>query len=314
MKKLLVMLVVAALAAPLYAEGEVLFVATDNLDGTCTVTFDANDLEEVNPVAMAIEIDVDGTDAYDLITAVSGIDGFYDIYMDHAYEDPCNYEYGDGNPIADPAAAGTVELPLHEFCISMGGLGGAEEPLNEAPDNGIAFILEAGNADDPCIPVTGVIRVNALRGGVIGDDTEAMRTNLEIPFSISKIIGDCYPEGSPGYDDWKNVLGEPQCWCLRYHCLGDTDGVFEGKAGAATRRYVVLADLKVLGNAWQKAQSDLAGDMICSDFDGLFEGKEGPLMRRIVLGDLKILGNAWQKEVQDSYFNPSCPGTEMPNG
>ncbi|MHC4913580.1 MAG: hypothetical protein ACYTE5_11380, partial [Planctomycetota bacterium] len=168
MKKLILTLVVLALMAPAYA---IDFTATDNGDGTCTVTFDAGVEPNLPPVAMALEIDVTGSDPCHVITAVDTIDPFFDIYMDWAFEmesDPCTpgYSYGVGNPIAKLAQAGKATLPLHDFAISMGGLGGPAKPLDDPCLSGTAFVLHAGNLADPCVPVTGFIRLNALRGGV----------------------------------------------------------------------------------------------------------------------------------------------------
>ena len=198
MKKLMLILIVAAISAPLYAAGGITFTATD-ADGVCTVSISGVD-PCIPPVAMALNIEVDGADPCDAITAVSGIDSFFDIYMDYAYDDPCTYGYGDGNPIADPCAAGSATLPSHHFCISMGGLGGATDPDEKSPPtSGTVFVLEAGNQTDPCSPVTGTISLNALRGGVIGTDTEAMTTNLSIPFTITA-SGMQYPACDGDFD------------------------------------------------------------------------------------------------------------------
>jgi len=40
---LLSILIVFATASQLYAQGQVTFIATDNMDGTCTITFDGKD-------------------------------------------------------------------------------------------------------------------------------------------------------------------------------------------------------------------------------------------------------------------------------
>ena len=158
----MLILMVAAISAPLYAAGGIDFVATNNEDGTCTVSFTATD-PCIPPVAMGLNIDVDGDDPCDLITAVSGMDSFFQIFMDYAYNDPCNYVYGAGDPVADPCAAGPASLPSHHFCVSMGGLGGETDPeAIPVPDNGTAFVLTAGNLTDPCVSVTGHIKINAL--------------------------------------------------------------------------------------------------------------------------------------------------------
>ena len=305
MKKLMLMLMVLAMAAPLYAAGEVTFVATDNEDGTCTITFDANDIFDIQPVAMGIDVKVNGSDPCHLITAVSGIDSFFDIFMDAAYEiqsDPCDpcypYDYGEGDAIADPCGPGTADLPSHNFTVSMGGLGGESGELDSAPDNGTAFVLTAGNTKDPCNPVTGHIKINARRGGVIGNDTEPMVTNLHLPFTITYNITDCMKDTHPGYDLWVE-LDKPDCWCYSTQCKGNIDGLYEITGTVA----VFMGDLPTfLANFGQQFVTTEPG--ICANLDHLLE-ITGTVP--VFMGDLPIfLANFGQQFIGDcdaTHFN-----------
>jgi hypothetical protein len=312
MKKLILMLVILAMAAPLYAAGRVQFYATDNEDGTCTITFDANDVMGIEPVAMGLDVKVNGSDPSHAITAVSGMDSFFDIFMDYAYDDPCSYTYGAGHPVADPNAAGSASLPSHHFCVSMGGLGGAAEPLDPAPDNGVAFVLTAGNLTAPGSPVTGHIKISALRGGVIGKDTGPMETNLvpvHLPFTIST-NGECYPSDAPGYATWL-AMGSPDCWCYQYNCRGDTDGL--GTGIAAGKKWVVGPDLTLLANSLFKRQDDvtLPANYQCANFDrvgtGIAAGKKW-----VTGGDLGILAAGLFKRQDDVHFTTICPINDPP--
>ncbi|MCK4999831.1 MAG: hypothetical protein KAS23_09855 [Anaerohalosphaera sp.] len=167
MKKLLVMLVVMAIVAPVFA-ADVDFVATNNENGTCTVTYTAS----VGTIrGMALNIDATAP-----LTAVA-VDSFFDVFMDAAYMNPGAYTLGAGTPIADQNAAGEIVLPQSSFCISMGNLEGAVG-VNE-------FVL---SCDVDC---TGTININTLRGGVVNTDGVAMTTNLEIPFTITVDSGIC---------------------------------------------------------------------------------------------------------------------------
>ena len=75
MKK--VLLVLAALAvAPLCVAGSVNLVATDNSNGTCTITYVTT--AGPNPVAMALDVDVSTGGP---ITAVDVSASFFDIFM-----------------------------------------------------------------------------------------------------------------------------------------------------------------------------------------------------------------------------------------
>ena len=317
MKKLLLILVIVAMAAPLYAAGRVQFYATDNGNGTCSITFDANDVIGVVPVAMGLDVKVNGSDPCHAITAVSGMDSFFEIFMDHAYDDPCAYTYGAGDPVADPCAAGKASLPSHHFCVSMGGLGGETDPCEKAaPDNGVAFVLTAGNLQvgpDPCNPdqVTGHIKINALRGGVIGKDTDPMETNLvpvHLPFTITPQLK-CYPSDAPGYQTWLDY-GEPDCWCYQFNCRGDTDDTGTGRGD--NKMWVVLADLTLLGQCLSKPESDptLPSNYQCANFDRVGTGR-GVNKMWVVLGDLTILGGGLSKPVSDAHFSDPgniCPG------
>jgi hypothetical protein len=312
MKKLILMLVILAMAAPLYAAGRVQFYATDNEDGTCTITFDANDVMGIEPVAMGLDVKVNGSDPSHAITAVSGMDSFFDIFMDYAYDDPCSYTYGAGHPVADPNAAGSASLPSHHFCVSMGGLGGESGTLDPAPDNGVAFVLTAGNLTDPGSPVTGHIKISALRGGVIGKDTGPMETNLvpvHLPFTIST-NGECYPSDAPGYATWL-AMGSPDCWCYKYNCKGDTDNI--GTGLNLNKKWVVLADLQLLGASLAKPVSDptLPANYQCANFDRVGTGLN--LNKKwVVLGDLQILGGGLAKPVSDPHFATPCPINDPP--
>jgi hypothetical protein len=312
MKKLILTLIVLALAVPL-VQAEVNFVATDNGDGTCTVTFDANDLLDVQVVAMGLDITVDGADPDDAITAVGGIDSFFDIFMDAAYDmesDPCTpgYTYGaGGDPIAKVAEAGKDTLPSLSFCISMGGLGGDVEPLVPAPDNGTAFVLHAGNAAPGAPSVTGTISINALRGGVVGTDTEAMDTNLSIPFAIT-ITPECYA-GQPDYQMWKD-WGSPECWCIPRQCHGDAEGTQEGSPFGGYY-YVGVNDLNLLAAAYLVKESPKGPGIatitngICADFDHVQEGSPFGGYYRVGVGDLNILAANYL--VKEAPKGPGVP-------
>lgn len=160
MKKLLVMLVVMAIAAPVFA-ADVDFAAVDNENGTCTITYTVN---AGTIRGMALNVDADAA-----IDAVA-VDSFFDVFMDAAYMDPANYALGDGTPVAAQDAAGEVALSAN-FCLSMGNLEGV------ATTNTIV-LTKAGGA-------TGSIDINPLRGGVVNTDGAAMTTNLPIDFVIT---------------------------------------------------------------------------------------------------------------------------------
>ena len=333
MKKLMLILMVLGMAAPLYAAGRIQFSVTDNGNGSCTIVYDANSTFDIAPVAMGLTVKVTGGNPIKSVALEDETD-FMEIYMDAAYsmEDPCgdpctSYAYGTGTPIADPCGPGEVDLVTHgnHFVLSFGGLGG-ELAKTKAPPMSGTITLYADTQEAPAVAgdtVTGTIKLDARRGGVIGEDGEPMETNLDDPakagpmgFTISECFRsdhinqvDVSPQfGNPDHPQWV-VAGKPVCWCLQYQCRGDTDGLYEGKP--ATAKYVVLDDLKTLGSAWQLAITDQAyidnqaqsveTNFACADFDHYYEGKPAGA-KRVTLPDLQVLGAGWQLIVTDVHF------------
>jgi hypothetical protein len=194
MKKLLVMIVVMAIAAPLFA-ADVDFAAVDNQNGTCTVTYTVN-AGTIRGMALNVDADAALTDV--------AVDSFFDVFMDAAYMDPGAYTLGAGTPIADQAAAGEVAVSA-SFCISMGNLEGV------ATANTIVL------SGPDC---TGTIDINTLRGAVVNTDGVAMTTNLPINFTITTVggcacLGDIAsansigaPDGQVDTGDLQNLVGK----------------------------------------------------------------------------------------------------------
>ncbi len=318
MKKLILILVVVAMAAPAVA-GTVNFAATDNGNGTCTITYYVTG-GVVAPVALGVTVEVT---AGNPIKAVTDMDEFFEIFMDDAYDmelDPCDsYVYGAGDPVADPCGPGGKDLPASKFVISMGGLGGPTKPPTKFPKIGskkdpvVLAILHSDTQPPLGGTTSGIITVDALRGGVIDEDGEVMDPNgpdapggdLQLPFTISE----CYQSDWANYTVWKEApVGKPYCWCYQYNCRGDTDNIGTGLGDR--KKWVVLADLQLLGSAWGKRQDDvtLPANYQCANFDRLGTGLDDR-KKWVVLGDLQILGGGWGKRQDDTYFadNP-CPG------
>ena len=150
-----------AITVPIFA-ADVDFAATDNGDGTCTITYTVN-AGTISGMALNVDSDVALTSAE--------VDSFFDVFLDAAYMDPANYVLGAGTPIADQDAAGELALPLSSFCLSVGNL----EGVATADE----IVLSGADA------TTGTLDINTLRGGVVNTDSVAMTTNLPISFSIT---------------------------------------------------------------------------------------------------------------------------------
>ncbi len=304
MKKGLVILVVLAFAAPLYAD--VTFgPAVDNQDGTCSIPWSSDDLPIV---AMGLDVDVTGDD--DIGDLAYG--SFFDIFMDQAYDEEAGdgYTYGEdkGNgPVARQDQPGQLALPQTNFCISMGGLGGASEPLDD-PCMAGTIVLTA----DPCNS-SGTLSENALRGGVIDENGAQVTTNLPIPFGITTFVPptDCmaamdvdtnFPAVYAMFLKAEAYfgVGNVDCWCDEYNCQGDANGGFAGVDTDGKRKWVTLPDLTVLSAGWGKKESVMPGGSplpICADSDRSFAGVDTNGKRKwVTLPDLTILSASWGKK------------------
>ena len=295
MRKVFLVLLTLALAAPLYA-GTITFTATDNQDGTCTISYSTTDAV---PVAMALNVDVDGG----LITDIA-VDSFFDIYIDAAYDLGGTYTYGASTPIAEQDVAGKANLPLAAFCISMVGLGGEAEPLEVAPSSGSIILVFSG---PNC---TGTISANTLRTGqggtgVIDVNGDAMTTNL--PLAFTNIEEEyCYlGHGQTDEQEWIE-RGRPACWCYPRQCYGDVDNV-EEIVEPFDQYWVWNLDVGVLVAGYgQKYNGDPATQpWICADFDHLEEFVEPFDYFRVFNDDVTIFVT-WYGQ----YGMPTdcCPG------
>lgn len=87
----------------------------------------------------------------------------------------------------------------------------------------------------------------------------------------------CLSSNAPEYNDWVN-WGEPDCWCYKRQCRGDSDGT---KIGL----WVYTSDLNLLKSSYGKTDTQLRGisNGICADFDHAKTGF------RVYTSDLNIL-------------------------
>ena len=281
MKKVICLLMIFALSGALYA-ADVNFGVVQQVD-PAKVKISYGVVTGNTPTGIALKVSINNGVK---ITGSEAQSANFNVNPDFAYEDPCNYTVGLGHPLAEPCAPGVAPLPSSEVSICMG----IVDPCDShgpAADDIITLTL------DPCgaIVATLTLSEDAYRGGVVGSP---LNTNLPIDIPIAFEVCD-FPTGHDDYAAWQ-AAGSPFCWCYTRQCHGDTDGVFEGKDVDGQRRYVVLADLTLLGAAWQKVD-DLTWNTAwqCANSDHGFEGKDLDGQRRYVtLPDLNILGGTWQ--------------------
>ena len=325
MKKSLILLFTFFLAVPLYAD-----TITFSSPSPGVIYYEATG--SIAPVAMALNVDANGTIIPDGSPETIGIDSFFDIFMDAAHDCEqegvaCTYEYGEGTPIANQNTVGEATLPLSAFCISMAGLGGETEPLDPAPMTG-EIILTPGTA------TSATISENALRGGVVGTDGVKM-TVTGLPLFVIVETLDCMQQAD--YDVADPVryaafveAGKPECWCKTQQCHGNADGLDEGDL--KTGYYAVGGnDLTTLLKGWGMIGGSISGVVddngvlaACANFDNdmvadpllvyppavLYPGgKEGDSKTgyyQVGGGDLAIMLAYW------GQLNPFTPGDCVP--
>lgn len=296
MKKLLLIVVVLLMAAP-FAQGEIAFTFTNNGNGSCTITYDVNDVYDgQRPVAMGLLVEV--TSGTPITEAdISDPGGFFEIFMDAAYSiesdpcDPCGYQYGDGTPIADPCGPGEVSLPRMRFSISMGGLGGENDPDQKSPPTSGTITLWS-EPQDPCQggseggETEFTVGLDNLRGGIIGDDGEPMVV-LGLHDGPAKQggppdkISECVKWGAPFYNIWSGkgnpgapspppgsaYWQKPQCFCYKRHCRGDSTGDRDGPYNTG------ISDLLIFLAGDGKLKPNHTDETICGDTT---HSKDGP--------------------------------------
>ncbi|AQT67067.1 hypothetical protein STSP2_00207 [Anaerohalosphaera lusitana] len=277
MKRLFALIIVLAAAGVSFGV-DVDFKLTDNGDGTGTLSWTINK-PDTEIVGMALNVDcIEGQ-----IGSVQ-IDSYFDVFPDAAHSDPTLYDGALspnqlGSPIAPQAFPGTTTLPNSSFCISVAHL--------EGETDGTGIILGSGTS------VSGEIDINAIRGGIVDQNGDAMTTNL--PFQFGTGCG-CFPCGHPDYGEWVSV-GMPESWCNEYQCEGDSDGLTEGSPFTGYYR-VGVNDLNLLVWGWKDTNYvDPATDpWIAADFDHAEEGSPFTGFYRVGVNDLNILIANWKDD------------------
>jgi len=282
MKKVLAAILVLALVAPAMA---IQITATDMGAGQLRVNYTLTAGEALRGMALKISC-TGGT--IDATTDVVLQANTFNTFIDYAYTNPSGYDINVGHCLANPAAAGVLDLaaPKSEFVVSLGYLdqGGAQAGLTVSSFFDVFFTL-SGNA-------TGTIIADPLRGGIVGDNIVA--ATFPVNFTL---VGDCYT--GPQYAQWVAV-GKPACWCASNNprqCHGDADGLKQGKQNY----WVSTQDLDILVAAWNKPIASLSGNQICADFDHLPQGKQN---YRVSTNDLDILVANWN---QSNLPAANCP-------
>jgi len=277
MKKIILALVVLALAIPASAEVLITCVQVDT-GPSVIVSYMNGEAEPVRAFALEIILD-EGT-----IVAVSCLSSDYYIF-------PGSINIVDGD-VEDWGECAIVDGNV--AIIEMGSLYAAEDACHPAapPDDGnLVLVTVSGNCNIS-------IKENELRGGVVMETPED-EPDVNAPGCTVDV--ECY-SGMADYDQWV-LVGKPICWCYPRQCLGDADGLPYGK----NNYWVATPDLTILKSAWGKTAAQLTGNEACADFDHLPYGKN---LYRVSTPDLIIMKNNWG--IANGPAGTCLPGNEAP--
>jgi hypothetical protein len=287
MKKVLVTLVVLALALPAWARVDIWCTTEGN-----EVTVNFRVVGEPNKVSgFGLDITVDSGAK---IKSISNLSADYWVYPGSIVI--LNGEVNDvGTPIGDPVKfPGTLGgLDTNGVSLEMGAL---HDPPGDSYLPSSGALLKFKVDKDCCV----TIRENAVRGGVV-------LTNPSIPvdpnFTGCCTSSECYPKMYIHYADWK--LMNPSlrnCWCAKpigsgYQCDGDADGAVQG----LPKYRVYTNDFNILVANWKKVITDPTLNP-CADFDRLPQGLP---KYRVYTNDFNLLVANWKKT--DTQLPGNCP-------
>jgi hypothetical protein len=258
MKKLLTLIAVLALTAPVFAadgDPNVLITCVDEGNGVVRVEYDllaedgfvpgdnllrgiALDITTSNTATIEVIKDYDAEGASTPVDSegIDDTDGFI-IYMGSIQfaADP-NYVSSFGDPVAPIGHAGTVgELGDTGITVEMGTL--YSDNGTPPPTSGILFRLELDCQGEASTVLT--IAGNTTRGGDLGEAVleDGAQANVVSAGCTIDCVTECYvvgqQRGSAGcnagtitqanYDAWV-LNGSPDEWCCPWQPCGDTNG------------------------------------------------------------------------------------------
>lgn len=305
MKKIVFALVVLLFAAPVWAG---VTIDANQIPGTFEV--EISYVSDGNlPRAFGLDITVTDGNIIACTPAMEGectvsVRGFGifpgTIDIDDAVTPPVVINYG--TPVAPAGARGALGgLDTNGITIELGSL---YEGPNAPPLSGLICTIEVSSA------CTVNIAGNAARCGeegaeAPGDAIGVVMEDPTEPVTITYVPGpvegepDCFDSGHADYDLWASIQ-KPDCWCYKYQCHGDADGMKTGdiKNGFF---HVTFPDITALVAAWQ-ANTDAAalGDYvpggigICSDFERDETGDIKNGYFRVSFPDITTLVANWQ--------------------
>lgn len=306
MRKVLLSLLVLALAAPSFAAVNI--TAEDAGSGVLKLYYECTAGEVIRGLALAVEVtDGDGvvaaaSDA--VVPAASRFNTFIDYAFTVEAGAPGTYTIGAGHPLANKVAAGVATFPATVYSVSMGCLDEFEKVQGGVTGSGELVAITYTLTEKTCVAIS----ADTLRGGIVGDGI----TEVNIQASQCLAVGDeCVKADAPFYADWVKY-GKPACWCYAKNCRGDVDGKTEGNV-VVGYAHVFNKDLTTFLAAYNVREAPKGAGIesvengICADFD---RGQEGNVVvgyARVFNKDLGILlANYNVREAPKGAGVPDC--------
>jgi len=292
MKKVLVTLVVLALAVPVWAAVNI--TCTPGTGADCNLVavkfVVSGEPNKVSGFGLDIKVDSGAK-----IKSISDVNAVYWVYPGSIVI--INGEVNDvGTPIGDPSKfPGTLGgLDTNGITIEMGAL---HDPPGDTYLPGSGTLLKF-RVDKNC---TVTIQENTIRGGVVltnpSVDPTVNATGCQVVCG-----GECFPNTYTTYADWK-TLNMPDCWCgtlvpaprakWPYQCDGDIDNAPYGPY------QVYTPDLTIVANNWKKKITDPTLNP-CADVTHKPYGAY-----RVYTDDLTIVATNWKKK--PAQLPGNCP-------
>ena len=279
MKKMLVSLLVLACVAPAMAQVDLGLV--DNGDGTATITINTGG-DTVRGVALTVTC-TEGAKLVDLsFTANAAFNTFIDYFAENGTGGVGETPNQEGHPYAKAGSvAGVAAVDDETFVVCMGVLdagGGQGGYSSSTAEDLITINTGAGNV---CIDL------DTIRGGIVGDEVltiGAMPDCVDVTEEAATCRDMLTTAEQTDYDAYVTAGADPSCWCNRYQCHGDADGVAYGPGWI-----VYNNDLDALIDAWKHKIGDANQDP-CADFDHVAYGPGW----RVYDNDLNTLITNWK--------------------
>ena len=166
MRKVLLSLLVLALAAPSFAAVNI--AAEDATGGVLKLSYECTAGEVIRGLALQLDVTSgDGVVAADTDAAVlaAGFNTFIDFAFTTEAGAPGTYAIGEGHPFANAAAAGVATFPATLYSVSMGALDETGAQGGVTGSGELMTITYTMTTPETCVAIS----ADTLRGGIVGD-------------------------------------------------------------------------------------------------------------------------------------------------